>query len=254
MANTIIDLTGKKFGEWTVLKQSDKKDKSGIYWVCQCSCGLIKDIRGTDLRQGKTTKCKKHQQNLQSLIKEDTNYKSYIRTNNHQGKIKNEVGNQYGLLTVIQQDSIDPINRYVNWLCKCTCGNYKVVPGYKLRNGTITHCGCQSMSNGELKIYNLLKENNINFKKEFIFQDLKSPIKNTVPLRFDFAIFENNTNNLIKLIEFQGIQHYQKSGRLHDPRENDKLKRQYCQQHHIKLLEIPYWDYDKIDIDYLLNK
>jgi hypothetical protein len=60
------------------------------------------------------------------------------------------------------------------------------------------------MSNGELKIYNLLKENNINFKKEFTVQDLKSPIKNTIPLRFDFAILDNN-NNLIKLIEFQGI-------------------------------------------------
>ena len=255
MANTIIDLTGKKFGEWTVLKQSDKKDKHGIFWTCQCSCGLIKDICGTDLRQGKTTKCKNHKSNLQKNNPIDIKYKTYTRTNNHQGKIKNEIGNKYGLLTVIQQDSINPINRYVNWLCQCECGNYRIIPGYKLRNGTITHCGCQSnsMSNGELKIYNLLKENNINFKKEFTFQDLKSPIKNTIPLRFDFAIFDNN-NNLIKLIEFQGIQHYQLSGRMHDPRNNDKLKRQYCKTHNIKLLEIPYWDYNKIDIDYLLNK
>lgn len=254
MPNKMIDLTGQKFGEWTVLEQSKIKHKHGIYWTCQCSCGLIKDICGTDLRQGKTTKCKKHKQNLESLIKEDTNYKSYIRINNHQGKIKNEIGNKYGLLTVVQQDSIDSVNRHVNWLCLCECGNYKTVPGYKLRNGMITHCGCQPklMSNGELKIYNILKENNINFKKEFTFSDLKSPIKNTIPLRFDFAIF--NDNHLVKLIEFQGIQHYQLSGRMHDPRENDKIKRQYCKEHNIKLLEIPYWDYDKIDINYLLNK
>ena len=65
MANKIIDLTGQKFGEWTVLKKSTKRDKRGIFWTCQCSCGLIKDICGTDLRQGKTTKCKNHKSNLQ---------------------------------------------------------------------------------------------------------------------------------------------------------------------------------------------
>lgn len=252
MGNKIIDLTGQKFGEWTVLNKSNKKDKHGIFWTCQCSCGLIKDICGSDLRQGKTTKCKNHKSNLQNNNPVDIKYKSYIRTNNHSGKIKDEIGNKYGLLTVIKQESIDPVNRTVNWLCQCNCGEYRVVPGYKLRNGTITHCGCQSMSNGELKIYNLLKDNNINFKREFIFNDLKSPKKNTIPLRFDFAIFDEN--KLIKLIEFQGIQHYQLSGWMNNPQENDIIKRQYCQNHNIKLLEIPYWDYDKIDINYLLNK
>lgn len=112
--SNLIDLTNQKFGEWTVLRKSNKKDKHGAFWTCQCSCGLIKDICGTDLRQGKTTKCKNHKSNLQKDNPIDIKYKTYIRTNNHQGKIKNEISNKYGLLTVIQQDSINPINRYVN--------------------------------------------------------------------------------------------------------------------------------------------
>lgn len=50
-------------------------------------------------------------------------------------------------------------------------------------------------------INNLLIENNINYKKEYSFIDLKG-IKGG-PLRFDFAIFDDN-NNLIELIEFDG--------------------------------------------------
>lgn len=253
MANKIIDLTGKVFGEWTVLSKSSKKNKCGTYWTCQCSCGLIKDICGTDLRLGKTTKCKNHQKNLQSLIPKDVPYKKYIRTKNHSGIIKDETNNKYGLLTVIKQDHIDNASRHVFWLCKCECGNTRIVDGSKLRNGLVLHCGCISMSNGELKIQQILLNNNIKFKKEYTFQDLVSPIDNKTKLRFDFAIF-NEKNELIKLIEFQGIQHYQKSGRLDDPRMNDKIKRDFCKSHSLILLEIPYWDYNKIDIDYLLNK
>ncbi len=257
MANTIIDLTGKKFGEWTVLKQSNKKSKHGIYWTCQCSCGLIKDICGTDLRQGKTTKCKNHKSNLQRNNPIDIKYKPYVRTNNHQGKIKNEIGNKYGLLTVIQQDSIDPINRYVNWLCQCECGNYRIVPGYKLRNETITHCGCQpnSMSNGELKIYNLLKENNINFKREYSFSDLLG--KNGGRLRFDFGIL-NNKNELLYLIEYDGIQHYQpncfgQNDQLFKiTQQHDKIKNQYCNKHNIPLIRIPYTKLNHITINDLI--
>ena len=27
----------------------------------------------------------------------------------------------------------------------------------------------------------------------------------------------------------------------------------YCKQHNLRLIEIPYWDFDKIDSEYLLN-
>ena len=50
------DLTGKIFGELTVLKFAYSKNQSP-YWTCQCSCGAIKDILADSLRQGKTKSC-----------------------------------------------------------------------------------------------------------------------------------------------------------------------------------------------------
>ena len=47
-----IDLTGKKFGEWTVLEYAENKK-----WKCQCSCGTIKNVAGQDLRNGKSKNC-----------------------------------------------------------------------------------------------------------------------------------------------------------------------------------------------------
>ena len=53
-----IDLTGQKFGRLTVIKKSDKRGKNGdIYWFCKCECGLEKEIRGTNLKKGKTNSC-----------------------------------------------------------------------------------------------------------------------------------------------------------------------------------------------------
>ena len=56
--------------------------------------------------------------------------------------IKQELGNVYGLLTVVEfagQDS----NGHALWKCKCSCGN-KTPPiyGNNLRRGTTQSCGC----------------------------------------------------------------------------------------------------------------
>ena len=74
---------------------------------------------------------------------------------------------------------------------------------------------------------------------------------------FDFAIF-NKQNNLIAVIEYQGIQHYQNGfNRTTEDFSNsltrDQIKRDYCLKNHIPLIEIPYYDYDKIDIFYILD-
>ncbi len=59
-------------------------------------------------------------------------------------------------------------------------------------------------SRGEIKIEEILQSAGLNFEEEYSFSDL---ISNTGrPLRFDFAVFDDN-GDLDFLIEFQGIQH-----------------------------------------------
>jgi hypothetical protein len=48
--------------------------------------------------------------------------------------------------------------------------------------------------------------NNITYIEEYSFKGLNS--ENGRPLRFDFAVFDDN-GDLDFLIEYQGIQHYQ---------------------------------------------
>jgi len=55
-------------------------------------------------------------------------------------KLKDLKGQTFGKLTVIQFDSM--IKRHAHWLCKCECGNEKVVVGYSLTRGMTKSCGC----------------------------------------------------------------------------------------------------------------
>ena len=46
------EMIGRRFGKLTVLKRSEKKGKGGaLYWTCQCDCGNIIDIQGTNLKR-----------------------------------------------------------------------------------------------------------------------------------------------------------------------------------------------------------
>lgn len=58
----VIDLTGKRFGMLTVLRQGEsrpvgKHNRLKLYWVCRCDCGTIKEIVGDNLRSGATNSC-----------------------------------------------------------------------------------------------------------------------------------------------------------------------------------------------------
>lgn len=60
-------------------------------------------------------------------------------------KLKNEIGNTYGNLTVVERGPNNKNGR-AQWLCKCSCGNEVLVVGVYLRNGSTTSCGCGKFS------------------------------------------------------------------------------------------------------------
>lgn len=52
-----IDMTGKRFGRWTVLMIDSEKLGGRIAWKCVCDCGTKRSVIGRDLRNGKSTSC-----------------------------------------------------------------------------------------------------------------------------------------------------------------------------------------------------
>ena len=87
--------------------------------------------------------------------------------------LKNEIGNKYGILTVIERGPNTNQGR-AQWVCECECGNIISVYSTNLVRLHTTSCGCANRSIGEENIENLLKENNITYAREYTFEDLVS--------------------------------------------------------------------------------
>lgn len=226
----LIDLTGQRFGRLIVLERAGSLNGQAT-WKCQCDCGAFVIVRGSQLRAGRSKSCG-------CLIKDKA---SETHFQNLQGK-------RFGKLTAL---SSMIKNKITYWKCKCDCGNIVFVRQGNLKNGHTTSCGCIK-SRAEEKIANILKKNNVEFKREYTFSDLLS--KNGNKLRFDFAIFKER--ELYLLLEYQGEQHYSEISYfshdlLENRKERDIAKQEYCNKNNIKLVKIPFGDFDKISWDYL---
>lgn len=126
---------------------------------------------------------------------------------------------------------------------------YKTTPSRFISSGN--RCPmCKSMSNGEVKVTHTLES----FGVGFVTQYREPECRYIRPLPFDFAIFRPN-GDLALLIEYDGQQHFE-SGKNsfghtdEDYREviiRDEIKNRYCQDNNIKLLRIPYWEFENIE-------
>ena len=111
-------------------------------------------------------------------------------------------------------------------------------------------------SSMEIKIYEILTDAGVPFEEEYEFPGLCG--KSGRPLRFDFAIFDDN-GEVDFLIEAQGRQHYVPVGEFGGGRAlkyqkyNDLQKRKYCLAHNIKLVAIPYYEENQISYDYIMR-
>ena len=218
---------GNRYGHLTVIDFAYIKDRR-YYWKCKCDCGNIENISGRDLRNGTRTQC------LQ--CNKENRVIQYI----------DETGKRYGHLTVIEYDK-EKSGKNAYWKCKCDCGNIISVEGAHLREGHTISCGCIK-SKGEEKINQILTENNINYKTQVSFNDLRN--KNL--LRFDFGIYKDNI--LQYLIEFDGEQHINKNNQWYSEEgvKRDNLKNEYCLNNNIPLIRIPYKKLDTLNIQDLL--
>lgn len=213
---------GNKYGKLTVIKRVDNINK-GARWLCQCECGNTCEVNGINLRNGSVKSC--------GCLRREIGQKNGI----------DETGNIYGKLQVLKRgDRTD--GTHIFWLCKCDCGNLVEVNGSYLRSGVSTNCGCER-SVGEYKICQLLQANNINYKREYTFSDCLGD--SGARLRFDFGILDNE-NNLLYLIEYDGIQHFksecfgQSSLEFEKLKKYDKIKTEYCKNNNIPLIRIHY--------------
>ena len=56
--NRLIDVTGMKFGKWTVIDRDfTKTHRDQAYWNCVCDCGKKQSVVGSLMRRGETKQC-----------------------------------------------------------------------------------------------------------------------------------------------------------------------------------------------------
>lgn len=51
------NIIGETFGEWTVIGETNKTNRSGSYWLCKCDCGIERVVFNGTLRTGKSKSC-----------------------------------------------------------------------------------------------------------------------------------------------------------------------------------------------------
>lgn len=126
------DLTGKVFGQATVIGQADDyvtgTGEKRAAWNCLCGCGKSFVAQGRYLSNGDTKSCGCLKLNLESRVRPRLNL----------------IGLQFGRLTVIRQgkDLTTPSGRYSQWECVCACGSQTLTRAANLLNGRSTSCGC----------------------------------------------------------------------------------------------------------------
>jgi len=236
----LINLTNQTFGNWYVLSRAENDRYGKAMWVCKCTkCGETeKAVSGSHLRSGRSKACEKCRQKAMTST-----------------TIKNETGKDYGFLHVervaTEEEKPRKDRHGVYWNCTCTkCGRKNVIIfGDYLRNGNTRSCGCMNSYN-ESNICKILDNLGIKYIQQKRFSDLTLTGRPCDELMFDIAVYDND--KLLYLIEFDGIQHFEK-GHFHNSYErthrNDLAKNKYCFKNKIPLIRIPYnADYEFNDL------
>ena len=234
---------GMRFGDWEVIERdyNPTSKQHSTFWFCKCNlCGNIYSVSRDSLVNKKSECCNK-------CKGEKIRQKAEER-----GLTTWQKGDRFGMLENIKSAGTRGNHSYVK--CKCDCGNIVNIRVEHLKSnhhGRTISCGCASKSSGEIKITQILEKANIDFQSQYRIKafSLSSP--------FDFAIFKDE--KLLGLIEYDGEQHFESidffggEEKLKLQRERDERKNKWCKENNIRLIRIPYTEYDNLTLEYLLS-
>ena len=120
----VEDLTGQRFGELTVIRDSGERQNHKILWLCRCDCGNELKVTTGNLHQGVSTRCKScgHKHAAITMLVD-------LR------------GKKFGRLVPIEVVGSDKYSKHI-WKCKCDCGNTTYATTGLLTSGKTKSCGC----------------------------------------------------------------------------------------------------------------
>lgn len=181
----MIDLTGKTFGELTVIKYAGDRN-----WICRCSCGNTIETQGARLRDGSKTSCGHTLNQVKRIdltgktfgdlyVNKYLNYKKYrctCKCGNTRDVLASELSG--GKVTQCEQCTLTRLNKQYadsridltgqvfgdltvigykqdihKWTCRCSCGKELDVYGQHLRIGDTKSCGCKYGLSTEYRSY-----------------------------------------------------------------------------------------------------
>lgn len=117
MTSNLHDLTGRRFGRLTVLREVEPVGRHRK-WLCQCDCGNLREVLANNLTSGHTTSCGCQ-------------------------KRRELAGQRIGRLTVLERSELTAPRgkRQVPlWKCRCDCGEITYKATDTLTNSDLSMC------------------------------------------------------------------------------------------------------------------
>lgn len=120
------DMTGRRFGRWTVLGDFVTTPKGERKWRCRCDCGTERYVLESSLKYGGSKSC--------GCLRRERAYEA---------NAYDLLGKTFGDLTVVGR-SKKRNKRGGYWTCRCCCGYTCDATASDLISGKKTHCGCKT--------------------------------------------------------------------------------------------------------------
>ena len=179
--NTLIDLTGQRFGKLTVREKLPPLSDGRTRWLCDCDCGNSCVVNSYALR-------KKNQQSCGCA------------------KIKDIIGQRFGHLIVLKRSDqyvmLSDRKKYL-WECRCDCGATVYRLSEKLKQGI--QCACKTCMG---KAAAIAMTENAGFVEGTQLCKLSTTKANANSSGIRGVFFNRRSGKWRATLKFQGKDHY----------------------------------------------